>query len=239
MIDNTYGPDNLTIEQMLPYKGAAKAAGHFAYFTGKVCVYGHSSPRYASNGQCIECSKVPLVARPLLKKTRKALTQEEKRERRKAYNLANRERIKAYCRKYWKENKEELKQKNKEYREANKARCLEKDKEKYLRNRDRCIEKTKNYYYENRETQLEKRIMQLFFCKFGSIQNSVSRFLIPNFTTATSARKVISENGPLICSSEEMTFSGAGLWNHVIPSSIKVLIPYPAFLQKRLPTEKW
>lgn len=157
MTNKAYGPDNLSIEQMRPTKREAKAAGHFAYFTGKECTYGHASPRYASNGQCIECSKALSLTRPLTQKIRKVLTEEEKRERRKAYYLSNKEKFKAYCRKHWEENKEELKRKNKEYREANKERCLEKDREKYRRNRDQYIEKRKNYYYKNRETQLEKR----------------------------------------------------------------------------------
>jgi hypothetical protein len=83
MIDKTFEPDNLSIEQMLPTKRAAKAAGHFAYFTGKECAYGHTSPRYAANGQCIECSRVLPVPRPLGKRIQKVATEEEKREKKR------------------------------------------------------------------------------------------------------------------------------------------------------------
>lgn len=33
----------------------AKALGQQKYFTGKTCVHGHTSPRWTSNWQCIEC----------------------------------------------------------------------------------------------------------------------------------------------------------------------------------------
>lgn len=37
---------------------AARKSGEHKYFTGNPCKYGHISPRYAHNGQCIQCGKV-------------------------------------------------------------------------------------------------------------------------------------------------------------------------------------
>jgi len=36
----------------------AKKTGAHKYFTGKQCKYGHIAPRYAHNGQCIQCGKI-------------------------------------------------------------------------------------------------------------------------------------------------------------------------------------
>jgi hypothetical protein len=35
----------------------AKGCGMYRYYTGKPCIHGHDSPRYVSDGSCIECSE--------------------------------------------------------------------------------------------------------------------------------------------------------------------------------------
>ena len=36
----------------------ARKSGEHKYFTGNPCKYGHIAPRYAHNGQCIQCGKL-------------------------------------------------------------------------------------------------------------------------------------------------------------------------------------
>lgn len=58
MIMKTYGPDKLTPDQMFSNKQDASEAGHKYYFTGTPCIHNHYSPRYTSNGICVECSSI-------------------------------------------------------------------------------------------------------------------------------------------------------------------------------------
>lgn len=119
---------NVPIDQMLSTQKEGRAAGHMKYFTGGKCIHGHLSPRYVSNRRCTDCAVLRWINTPDM------MTEEEKREKRRAYYQANKEKYRAYNRNYWEENKKELTQKDKEYRKANKELCHEKDREKYLRN---------------------------------------------------------------------------------------------------------
>ena len=58
MTDKTYGPDNLTIDQMHSNRDDAKVAGHSHYFLEESCKRGHKAPRYTSSTVCVECRKI-------------------------------------------------------------------------------------------------------------------------------------------------------------------------------------
>jgi hypothetical protein len=79
-----------------------------------------------------------------------SMTEEEKREKKRAYDRVyranNRERIAATKKKYQEENSERLKQKNKDDYQKNKSIRSEKNKEYYLKNRDKIIKRQRAYH---------------------------------------------------------------------------------------------
>jgi len=75
-----YGPEKLTIKQMLSNKKEAFDAGYSHYFTGKPCKWGHITPRIAKTGVCLECRKIyQQNYYSKTKKSRRILTEEKKR----------------------------------------------------------------------------------------------------------------------------------------------------------------
>ena len=135
MIDKTYGPDNITIEQMHSNRADAKAAGHSFYYSGIPCKHGHIAPRRTINTRCQKCEKISCEIEYIPKPSRK-MTKEEKAEKR---------------RQYWKDNKEWLSVKNKEYYEANRDKVAKIGKIYYENNRQKIRDRKKKYYLENQE----------------------------------------------------------------------------------------
>ena len=148
MTDKTYGPENLTIEQLHSNPAAARAAGHLHYFTGKPCKWGHVVPRRAKGCACLECERIyrnNFYATH--KKPRRNITKEERNARVRAYYKANRERflqkekkyreanpnkIKAKRQRYWEKNKEKIIQRKKEWNKANPERVNATSRASYL-----------------------------------------------------------------------------------------------------------
>jgi hypothetical protein len=63
-----------------PARLDAVAAGIGRFDTGQPCAKGHSSPRYCSTGQCVQCAGGPLQPRePKAKKPRKRTYAENRR----------------------------------------------------------------------------------------------------------------------------------------------------------------
>jgi hypothetical protein len=107
----TYGLNKLRIEQMPSKRSDAKKAGHQFYYTGKLCKWGHQSPRYTKNSLCVLCRKLS-YERNREKEARNSKAYydnnlEHIRETKKAYYLKNREALKKKQRDYRKKIKEE------------------------------------------------------------------------------------------------------------------------------------
>ena len=160
MTNKTYGPDKFTVDQMYSSRQDAIAAGHRFYFTGKACKNGHLAPKYIS-GFCVECQRLRHIQ--LHKPSpRIFLTPEEKAAGRKAYYLANREKIQNYQKanreqireqkkRYWQENKEALSKKNRAYYQAKKEKIAESQKNYCEKNREIIRQRKRDYYLKNCE----------------------------------------------------------------------------------------
>lgn len=114
-------------------RAQAKAENSFLYFTGKACVSGHLSPRYVSNGQCLQCQK-----------------DRQSTPEYKAYGAAKMKRYRdADPEKYKALRTEHLKQKP----ELSRAKCL-----RYrVKNRGKLRQIAIEYYNANRAAILEKQ----------------------------------------------------------------------------------
>ncbi len=147
MYKKNNGSDPLAIDQLLPKKSQAKAAGHTHYFTGVPCKHGHTSPRYTSSGQCVSCQHLAYKKRyKKSTKPKEDLTEEEKLLRRKKYRQQ-----------YWIDNKERLSRLHTEWYRKNRKKENERDRKRYRKNREKVIARVKAYYKENREEILEKK----------------------------------------------------------------------------------
>jgi len=81
----------------------------YGVFDGALCVNGHGTLRYASNGKCVECSRL-LYQKVKDKKAQQYLARREEIKERKS----------AQAKIYYQENKERLLAQQKEYYEKNK-----------------------------------------------------------------------------------------------------------------------
>ncbi len=79
----------------------------------------------------------------------------KKAERRKQYNLENRDRINEYMRQYRLKNKETLKPKEKEYMKLYQLKNKDKYREKYLKNKEKILERNRERYYKNKAKKNE------------------------------------------------------------------------------------
>ena len=71
IIKNTFGYDNLPLDQMYSNRTDARKAGHNYYFTGQPCKHGHIAPRN-KRAECQECCRLlaKFYAKPKKKKNK-------------------------------------------------------------------------------------------------------------------------------------------------------------------------
>jgi len=122
----TYGKNNLTIEQMLPSKAEAKAAGDSHYFTAKPCKHGHLVPRRVNDYDCLECSR-------LYQNEYYQANQEQEQVRSVNKYKKDPEKHIAKYQEYYQENREQILEKRKEYRENNKEKLKQQKRAYYLK----------------------------------------------------------------------------------------------------------
>ena len=87
----------------------------------------------------------------LRRKMRKKAYYYNNRDKRKAYNERNKDRIKIRSKVYNEKNKEKIKEQKKAYRERNKDKFIEYKKDWRKSNRERLLVKGKTYYETNKE----------------------------------------------------------------------------------------
>lgn len=177
MADKTYGPENLTIEQLHSNPAAARAAMHLHYFTGKPCKWGHVVPRRTKGWACVECNRIyhnNFYATH--KKPRRNITKEERNARIRARYKANREKyllkdkkyreanpdqIKATRQRYWEKNKEKITQRKKEWNKGNRERVNAIARASYLRNKEKILKRAKEKRRKNKEKKKELKKLLL------------------------------------------------------------------------------
>jgi hypothetical protein len=167
----TYGPDNLTINQLPKTRKEAVQKGISHYFTGTPCRNGHNSPRRTDNYSCMECFRIYLRKRRNLitKSTRKNTPGKTEAEQSrtslkkvgkplsvpKKYRKKDKLKEKARQAALYKKNREQILERNRKYRENNKESIAATDKARYERNREKILARKKLLYIEKREERLQ------------------------------------------------------------------------------------
>ena len=111
----------------------SKSLGLKRYFTGKPCKYDHIAERAASNGMCVECSRI------------KAKREYDDRA----------EYLRAKRKEYYYENQDIEKEKSRKYYLDNRDSALECARLYRVKNRDRIIAASRIYRENNRERMIE------------------------------------------------------------------------------------
>jgi 5-methylcytosine-specific restriction endonuclease McrA len=125
----------------------ARSAASAHYFTGSPCKNGHLSPRYTSNGMCIECS---IAYRKLHYKNNKAHYQENK----KRWSDDNPHKMREYRRKWRIKNPDQSRQTTANWASRNKKKKLANNIRWNKENAERCKRNSKSWYQKNRDRVL-------------------------------------------------------------------------------------
>ena len=156
MIEKTYGPAKLTIEQMYSNRQDADAAGHSHFFTGKPCKNNHIAHRAVKHGRCMEWLRIrskkayaKLKNSPnweLLKEERRIKKQQfykENKERidreNKAWRTSNKDKMDKYYKNYYDDNLKEIRARKRKYYEDNQEKLI-----KYQRDYRKSVKEEKN-----------------------------------------------------------------------------------------------
>lgn len=118
-------------------RAAAQASGHKKYFTGKECKHGHIAERTTANGICTVCMR-DIEARhrdthrekfrEKWRNNEKTRDPDDRRARRKKWELANPDKVKERKKVWERANPERKRQHEKKYRHANPDKIAKKNK---------------------------------------------------------------------------------------------------------------
>jgi len=111
------------VDMLIMKKREAKALGLKTYFTGKPCKNGHYCKRYTIDAGCVECNKTRALQSYHKNKTlksRKFLTDEEKKQYHRNWVEKNRDRIKKRHAEWRDKNRKKINQRFKKWRNENK-----------------------------------------------------------------------------------------------------------------------
>lgn len=124
----------------------ARAQGKLYFFTGDVCVNGHTDYRYVSTKHCVSCQKAH-------KKVYASLGKD------KEYYEKNKKELSAKGKAYREKNKEVIAERVKLYAQANRDRIKAYKKQYHELNREYLCEKSRKYYEENKDEVARKSIL--------------------------------------------------------------------------------
>lgn len=122
----------------------ARELGLKRYYTGKLCKYGHVSPRMVSNRKCLECLRQE-------KNVWNAENLERRRKTKKEWDIKNKEHIEKYAETYLSTNEEVCKKRCRDWHTKNKRHHAALNKAWRDKNKDYSRQQTKKYREDNRD----------------------------------------------------------------------------------------
>lgn len=103
------------------------------------------------------------------------MTEEEKKQRKHQWYLANREKILENAKKKYEADKDSILEYKKKYYQNNREQISEQKKQYRQKNKDKIIERKKQYYQANREERLEYQ-KQYYNTPIGKAKNLINAY---------------------------------------------------------------